>query len=511
MSESIFRSIDRLVTYGVVRNLLPEVERIYATNLILDLLHLDSYDGGFVHDEGVEELLKRDPEGALEKILEPLVAYAVDNKIVEDMQPLKDVFDTKLMNALTPRPQTVIDRFWKEYEKSPVQATLNYFRFSKDTNYIRRDRIARDEKWSGMTKYGQMQILVSLSKPELDPKAIAAARVAKSTGYPKCALCCENEGYAGRIDFAPRQNHRIIPFKLSGEDFSLQFSPYRYCHQHCIVLNHKHIPMAINESALGKLLEFVSMFPHYFLGSNTDLPYVGGSVLSHEHFQGGVHRLPIMDAKEDRVFFSEPGLEVSTLYWPISTVKVKGKDRLKVHAMASKILKAWRNGYRDDLVDIDPGTAEDPHNTLAPLACRDGEDFVMFLMLRNNKRTEERPDGLYHTHPSRFHIKKEGIGIIDAPGLAILPPRLKLELKMVREVLLGNEKLEDHPEIEKHAEWIAEIRTKHDHFDAETIEGVLKDEVVQVFMQMLEDCGVFKQTAEGNAAFARFMASALKE
>ncbi|MBR1919396.1 MAG: UDP-glucose--hexose-1-phosphate uridylyltransferase [Spirochaetales bacterium] len=510
MNESIFRSIDRLVTYGVVTGLLPEVERIYATNLILDLLHLDSYDGVLLHDESVEKLIQKEPEKALESLLEPLVGYALDCKIIEDMQPLKDIFDSKLMNALTPRPQSVIDSFWKDYDESPESATLNYFRFSKNTNYIRRDRIARDEKWSGMTKYGRLEILVSLSKPELDPKAIAAARVAKSTGYPKCALCRENEGYAGRIDFAPRQNHRIIPFKLCGEAFSLQFSPYRYCHQHCIVLNDRHVPMAINESALSKLLEFVTLFPHYFLGSNTDLPYVGGSVLSHEHFQGGVHRLPIMDAAADRVFFSDQELELSTLYWPISTVRVKGKNRDRVLAMASKVLKAWRNGYRDDSVTIDPGTAEDPHNTLAPLACREGDEYVLFLMLRNNKRTEERPDGLYHTHPSRFHIKKEGIGIIDAPGLAILPPRLKGELAVVKEILLGKAKLADHPEVEKHSSWMEEIRSRHDSFDPDTIDSVLKNEVVQVFMQMLEDCGVFKQTEEGRAAFERFMKRVLE-
>ncbi len=510
MSLSIERDIDRLVTYGVVSGLLPEEERIYATNLILDLLHLDSYEGKYIHDEKVEELIACDREGALQKLLQPLVEYAVDNGIVEDIQPLRDIFDTRLMNALTPRPLTVIERFWKEYNESPEKATLDYYRFSKDTNYIRRDRIARDEKWEGLTKYGNMQILVSLSKPELDPKAIAAARNAKSTGYPKCALCRENEGYAGRVDFAPRQNHRIIPFKLSGEDFSLQFSPYRYCHQHCIVLNHRHIPMAINESAISKLLEFVMLFPHYFLGSNTDLPYVGGSVLSHEHFQGGVHRLPIMDARSSTVYISTPSLEVSTLYWPISTVKIRGLKRGEVLEYASRILRTWRDGYRDDEVDIDPGSVDDPHNTLAPLACRDGGFFVLYMMLRNNKRTAERPDGLYHTHPDRFHIKKEGIGIIDAPGLAILPPRLKGELKAIREVLLGNEKESDHPEIEKHSSWMRDMRARYSSFDEATIDVVLKNEVVQLFMQMLEDCGVFKQTQAGQMAFDRFMKKALE-
>ncbi len=500
-TESIYRSIDRLVSYGMARGLLPEEEQVYATNLILDLLHIDSYDGLYQRDGEFEARVKGDPGNSLNSVLEPLVTYAVDKGIVQDMLPLRDVFDTKLMNCLTPRPRTVIDRFWKEYEESPEKATLDYYTFSKDTNYIRRDRLSRDLKWEGPTKYGNLQILISLSKPELDPKAIAAAGRAKSTGYPRCALCRENEGYAGRIDFAARQNHRIIPFKLCGEDFSLQFSPYRYCHQHCIVLNHRHIPMVINESAIDKLLEFVTMFPHYFLGSNADLPYVGGSVLSHEHFQGGVHRLPIMDAKVKDIYINAGSIEVCTLNWPLSTIRIKGRDRAEVSKMAAKFLRTWRDGYRDDSESIDPGTSADPHNTITPLAYREGEDYVLFLMLRNNKRTDERPDGLFHTHPDRFHIKKEGIGIIDAPGLAILPPRLKVELAAVCAVLIGKEEAKDHPEIEKHLRWMDEIRSRHSDLNDGNVERVLREEVVLVFMQMLEDCAVFKT----DEAFGRFM------
>ena len=509
MSDSIYRSIDKLITYGLLRGLIPEEEQIYSTNLVLDLLHLDSYDGQFVRDEDVARSLKDNPEKALSEILEPLVDYAVQNGIVEEVLPLKDVFDEKLMNAITPRPKTVIERFWNTYRESPQKATLDYFVFSKDTNYIRRDRLSQDLVWDGDTKYGKLQILISLSKPELDPKAIAAAGRAKATGYPKCALCRENEGYAGRINFAPRQNHRIIPLSLCGENFSLQFSPYRYCHQHCIVLHHDHIPMIIDERALDKLLEFVSMFPHYFLGSNSDLPYVGGSVLSHEHFQGGVHRLPIMDAKVDRVYIKTDTLEVSTLNWPLSTIRIRGKDRFDVSRAGARILRTWRDGYRDDEAEIDPGTPEDPHNTLTPLAYREGEDYVLFLMLRNNRTTEERPDGMFHTHPDRFHIKKEGIGIIDAPGLAILPPRLKKELAVIRDVLLGNTRLEDHPEISSHRAWVEDMRRKYPSFNDETVDRILKDEVVQLFMRMLEDCAVFRHTASGDSSFDRFMKKAL--
>lgn len=503
-NEDVFRQIDSLVSYGVVCGLLPDEERFYSTNLILDLLKLDKYDGLFERfDEEISDELKKTPNDTLQTILEPLVSYAVGKGIVEDSIPLKDIFDSKLMNALTPRPTTVIEKFWEKYEESPYRATLDYFRFSKNTNYIRRDRIARDERWSGKTKYGDIQILISLSKPELDPKDIAAARVAGNTGYPKCALCAENEGYAGR------ENHRIVPFKLCGEDFSLQFSPYRYCHQHCIVLNKRHIPMVVNEGSIRKLLEFITMFPHYFLGSNADLPYVGGSVLSHDHFQGGVHRLPIMDASVDRVFLKSDSVEVSSLFWPLSTVRIKGKNRTEVGDIASRIIKKWRDGYCDKQAGIDPGTPDEPHNTVAPLGYREGEDYVVFLMLRNNKRTEDRPDGMFHTHPDRFHIKKEGIGIIDAPGLAILPPRLKRELELVKEVLLGKKNAEDCPEIAKHIKWMKEIKERHKFIDKTSIDEILHNEVVDVFVQMLEDCGVFKQTTEGKELFAKFINYAL--
>lgn len=511
-NESIFRSVDRLVSYGIACSLLPETERIYATNLILDILGLDTYDGLFVrYEDEVRTDMEKDTDHTLQEILEPLTDHALKKGLVEDLLPLRDIFDSRLMNALTPRPETVIERFRRAYEISPSKATLDYYRFSKNTNYIRRDRIAKDEKWTGMTEYGELQILVSLSKPELDPKAIAAAREAKATGYPRCALCRENEGYAGRIDFAPRQNHRIIPFTLKGESFSLQFSPYRYCHQHCIVLNHRHIPMVIDGDAIEKLLEFVTLFPHYFLGSNADLPYVGGSVLSHEHFQGGCHRLPIMDAKVERTFLKTGSIEVSSLHWPLSTVRIRGKNISEVGKLASRFIEKWRNGYRDDHANIDPGTDKDPHNTVAPLAFREKDDYVVLLMLRNNRRTEERPDGLFHTHPSRFHIKKEGIGIIDAPGLAILPPRLKGELRTVKDILLGLTDLESHPEAEKHSKWMEEIRGRRKDINAENIDSILKDEVVMVFKQMLEDCGVFKQDEQGRSSFARFINFVLED
>ena len=509
--DNIFRTIDRLTAYGVIKGLIPERERVYSTNLILDLLGLDSYDGVYEPFPETADRLKSDPEGYLQSILRPLVDFAVKMGRVEDIIQLRDVFDTKLMNTLTPRPSAVIERFWKEFGESPEKATLNYYRFSKDTNYIRRDRIAKDEKWEGMTKYGRMEILVSLSKPELDPKAIAAAGRAKATGFPRCALCRENEGYAGRVDFAARQTHRIIPLKLCGESFSLQYSPYRYCHQHCIVLNDTHIPMIINESALAKLLEFISLFPHYFLGSNADLPYVGGSVLSHEHFQGGVHRLPVMDAKVRKTYKEGPGVEVSSLNWPLSTIRIRGKDRSVVLGYSSLYLRAWRDGYKNEALGIDPGTASDPHNTITPLAYREAGDYVMLLMLRNNKRTENRPDGLFHTHPKHFHIKKEGIGIIDAPGLAILPPRLKKELASVKDVLSDKCLEKDHPEIEKHAAWMEEIRVRHGNMAGKDVDAILRDEVVQVFARMLEDCGVFGHTDKGFEAFDGFIMSVLQE
>ena len=533
--QNIYRQIDRLVSYGIACKLLPEEEQVYATNLILDLLHLDYYDGLFFRELKWEESVRRNPEDTcrLSKILEPLVLYGLKNKLVPDMLPLRDVFDAKLMNCIMPRPKAVVDWFWGEYAKSPETATLKYFTFSKDSNYIRRDRIARDIKWEGATKYGNLEILISLSKPELEPAAIAAASRARATGYPKCALCRENEGYAGRVDFAARQNHRIIPLKLCGKDFSLQFSPYRYCHQHCIVLSHNHVPMVVDERAVEKILEFVTLFPHYFLGSNSDLPYVGGSVLSHEHFQGGVHRLPIMDAKVKKDYIKTKDFELCTLNWPLSTIRIKGSNKRDIINVATHIIRSWRGvrqsdynttcidylGYRDDDALIDPGTLEERHNAITPLAYREGSDYVLFIMLRNNKCTKERPDGLFHTHPDRFHIKKEGIGIIDAPGLAILPPRLKKELSLVAQVLTGKVKLNQNSKmikeleiekeneseiektIEKHKTWMNEILSKYEKLDDNNIGKILQNEIVLVFMKMLEDCAVFKTDQE----FEKFM------
>lgn len=503
-SYPILRAIDRLIQYGIVTKLIDEDESIYSTNLLLDQLHIDYYDGKWFVDESLSDEMERDPKTILHNTLEELVSYAVQNQIIEDIGPYREIFSTKLMNCITPRPKEVIAKFWKDYTISPETATANFFEFSKDTNYINRYRLASDMHWTTETPYGDLQILISLSKPELDPKAIALARKKPSVGYPKCALCKENEGYAGRIDFAARQTHRIIPFTLGEEKFNFQFSPYRYCNQHCIVLNDVHTPMVIDASTVMKLLLFLKLFPHFFIGSNSDLPYVGGSVLSHEHFQGGVHRFPLMDAKVETIVKKTESLEIATLFWPLSTLRIKGKDIDEIEREAGKFITGWKV-YSDEGQQIDAGTKDDPHNTMTPLAYKENDDFVLFLMLRNNKTTKERPEGIFHTRPAYYHIKKEGIGIIDAPGLAIFPPRLKRELLEIKECLLSHQRYEDHPDLQAHWEWMRQLESKYHTFQEETISEILKKEVGLLFMKMLEDCGVFKQTEAGQQAFQRFI------
>ncbi len=479
----IYDYIASLATYGEKRGLSSTNEHWYAINRMLAKLHLDTWE---------ERTGASDASLPLREILDHISSWAIAHKIIQEGE--KDILDAEMMDAITPRPQTVIDRFWRTYAVSPQKATQEFFQFSIDTNYIQKDRIAKDLFWEGNTKYGKLDILISLSKPELDPKAIEAAGKKKAVGYPKCALCVQNMGYRGRADAAPRANHRLIPILLEGQQYFFQFSPYRYCHQHCIVLSEKHEPMHIDGKTIRKLLAFVTMFPHYFLGSNADLPFVGGSVLSHDHFQGGVFRLPIMDARDRQRFSVPKTIEVSTLHWPLSTIKLVSKQKELVSRYADAFISSWRT---------------DIHHTITPLAHRDGESYVLYLMLRDNSTSPERPEGIFHTRPEYFHIKKEGIGIIDAPGMAILPPRLKRELEKVEQCLLGDRAISLHPEIQKHAKWMEELREKHHSFDPLTIDGVLKQEIVNRFCLMLEDCAVFRQTEQGQKEFTSFVLQSL--
>ena len=417
----------------------------------------------------------------------------------------RDLFDTKLMGALTPMPREVIAIFRELYEKSPEAATDWYYKFSCDTDYIRRYRIAKDMRWKYDSDYGTIDITINLSKPEKDPKAIAAAKLAPQSGYPKCLLCTENEGYAGRMNHPARQNHRVIPLTIAGGDWRLQYSPYVYYNEHCIVFNSQHIPMKIDKAAFQKLLDFVTVFPHYFVGSNADLPIVGGSILSHEHFQGGHYTFAMETAPVEQAisFKGFEDVQAGIVKWPMSVIRIRGKDAARLADLADKILTCWR-GYSDPAAMIYAETDGEPHNTITPIARRRGEDYELDLVLRNNLTTEEHPLGLFHPHADKHHIKKENIGLIEVMGLAVLPSRLKGELTALAEAIVAGKDVAADEVLSKHAAWVAELKTRHS-FTAENAMDIVLQETGRVFAEVLEDAGVYKCTTEGREAFRRFI------
>lgn len=489
--------ISQLIEYAVRKGWLADADRIWAANRILEALHLDSF-GGLV------------PVGELppiQDILNALCDYAYQAGVIEGASvTYYDLFDTKLMGLLLPRPAEVTQSFYKLYEASPQAATDWYYAFSGDTNYIRRDRIAKDQKWTVDTEYGRIDITINLSKPEKDPKAIAAAGRAKSTGYPKCLLCTENEGYAGRLDHPARQNHRIIPIELNGTSFFLQYSPYVYYNEHCIVLNKDHVPMHIDGQAFGNLLDFVTLFPHYFIGSNADLPIVGGSVLSHDHYQGGGYTFAMARAEVETAF-TVPGFEdiqTGIVKWPMSVIRLRAENPERIVALADHILNQWR-GYDDPSAFLFHATDGEPHNTITPIARRRGQDYELDLVLRNNITTEDCPLGVFHPHAEKHHIKKENIGLIEVMGLAVLPARLKDELAAVAEALVLGRDLCADPKTAPHAEWAEKVKADHPELNAENVTEILQQEVGKVFCAVLEDAGVFKRTVEGQKAFQRFL------
>ena len=494
---NLYKNIKKLVEYGIQTGLTPECERIYATNLLLDLFHEDSY----------EEVEINPSELVLEEILKELLDEARQRGIIEDSITYRDLFDTKCMNCLMPRPAQIQERFWKAYAVSPEQATEFYYKLSQDSDYIRRYRIKKDMKWTVDTKYGTLDITINLSKPEKDPKAIAAARNAASASYPKCQLCMENEGYAGRTNHPARENHRIIPITINDSVWGFQYSPYVYYNEHCIVFNGEHTPMKIERNAFIKLFDFVKQFPHYFLGSNADLPIVGGSILSHDHFQGGHYtfamaKAPIIEN------FTVAGFEDVTagiVKWPLSVIRLQCKDEKRIIDLADHILKAWRS-YTDEDAFIFAETDGVPHNTITPIARKRGDLFEMDLTLRNNITTDEHPLGVYHPHAHLHHIKKENIGLIEVMGLAVLPARLKGELELLKEYILTGKDIRSSESIEKHADWVEEFLPKYENINASTIENILQQEVGKVFCEVLEDAGVYKCTEEGLNAFRRFLA-----
>ncbi|GAA6393520.1 UDP-glucose--hexose-1-phosphate uridylyltransferase [Clostridiales bacterium] len=489
-------AVSKLAVYALRTGLIEESEYLWAVNTILDTLKLDSYtDPG--QEWGEIELAP-----VLEELLDDAYARGV---LTENSVVYRDLFDTELMGRLTPRPAQVISKFQALYREAPQKATDWYYELSQDTNYIRRDRIAKDMQWKTDTEYGQLDITINLSKPEKDPKAIAAARDLPASNYPRCQLCAENEGYAGRVNHPARQNHRIIPITINDSPWFLQYSPYVYYNEHCICLNSVHTPMKIDRACFGKLLEFVRQFPHYFVGSNADLPIVGGSILAHDHFQGGRYTFAMEKAPVETPF-AFPGFEdvkAGIVKWPMSVVRLACQDSGRLVELADRILTAWR-GYTDEAATILAETEGVPHNTITPIArMRDGK-YELDLVLRNNLTTEEHPLGLYHPHAELHHIKKENIGLIEVMGLAVLPARLKEELAAVADSLVSGSDLRASVLTEKHADWAERFQTKYT-ITRENALDIVQRETGLVFAQVLEHAGVYKRSNEGREAFLRFL------
>lgn len=492
--------IQQLVNYGLDTGLIQPDDEIYIRNQLLMTMGLDSFE---------------EPEGDcyyvdLESILTALVDDAVARGVCEDNSVARDLFDTKLMGVLTPRPSIVRANFWDKYDEDGPEAATNWFyEFCQDADYIRRYRIKKDLKWVTSTPYGDLDITINLSKPEKDPKAIAAAKLAPQSAYPKCQLCMENEGYAGRMNHPARENHRIIPITINDSAWNFQYSPYVYYNEHCIVFNSEHTPMKIERATFRKLLDFVEQFPHYFVGSNADLPIVGGSILSHDHFQGGHYEFAMAKAPIETpwTFPGYEDVEAGIVRWPMSCIRLTAADDEKLVDLADKILRAWR-GYSDESCFIFAETGGEPHNTITPIArMRDGK-FQLDLVLRNNITTEEHPLGVFHPHTKLHHIKKENIGLIEVMGLAVLPSRLKAEMAELEQALVARTPAGQYGEaIQKHAEWAGEVLARHPELDAGNVHAIVQEEIGHVFAQVLEDAGVYKRDEAGHAGFVRFLES----
>ena len=490
-------SIKKLVQYGRTTGLIEAEDEIYARNQILEVLKMSEY----------EEPGEITDEISLEDTLNALTDYAAEQGILENNSVVyRDLFDTRLMNCLMPRPSEVVKKFRGEYEKSPEDATAYFYKLSQDSDYIRRYRVCKDLKWITKTEYGDLDITVNLSKPEKDPKAIAAAKTMKQSGYPKCLLCMENVGYAGRINHPARNNHRIIPLTLNGESWGFQYSPYVYYNEHCIVFNGKHTPMKIDRNTFKKLFDFVTMFPHYFLGSNADLPIVGGSILTHDHFQGGRYTFAMAKAPVEKSFTVNgyEDVEAGIVKWPMSVIRIRHEESDRLVTLASHILDTWR-GYTDQAAFIFAETEGEPHNTITPIARMRNGKYEMDLVLRNNITTDEYPLGVYHPHQELHHIKKENIGLIEVMGLAVLPARLKNEMAVLGEYIVQGKDIRSNETIEKHADWVETFLPNYDSVTEDNVEEILQKEIGIVFKKVLEHAGVYKNTAEGQEAFKRFV------
>ena len=492
----LFEHIEKLVQYGVETGLIPECERIYTRNLLLELMKEDSWEDVDISGQEI----------VLEDVLKALLDEAVRRGIIEDSIVYRDLFDTKLMNCLMPRPAQVQAEFAKRYAVSPEEATDYYYKLSQDSDYIRRYRVKKDRKWKVESPYGEIDITINLSKPEKDPKAIAAAKLAKQSSYPKCMLCVENEGYAGRVNHPARENHRIIPITVNDSAWGFQYSPYVYYNEHCIVFNGEHTPMKIEKATFVKLFDFVKLFPHYFLGSNADLPIVGGSILSHDHFQGGHYTFAMAKAEiEEHVEVKGyEDVEIGIVKWPMSVLRLRGADEVRLIELGDHILKSWR-GYTDEDAFIFAETDGEPHNTITPIARKVDATYELDLVLRNNITTDEHPLGVYHPHAEKHNIKKENIGLIEVMGLAVLPARLKEEMELLAEYLVEGKDIRTNEKIEKHADWTEGFISQYNSITTENVMEILEREIGKVFVRVLEDAGVFKCTKAGREAFKKFI------
>ena len=489
--------INRLVNYGVKKELIKDEDRVYVSNLLCEVLRVSCFEEVEVN----ENLETATP------ILENILEYAVEENICENTVTDKDLLDTKIMNILMPRPSQVISDFRTLYKNSPVDATNYYFNLSIASNYIRKDRTDKNVLWKAPTEYGNLDITINLSKPEKDPKEIAKAKLVKSSSYPKCLLCKENEGFAGTFTHPARQNHRIIPLSLDGREYFLQYSPYTYYNEHCIIFNSNHIPMKINKDTFSNLVEFIDVLPHYFAGSNADLPIVGGSILSHDHYQGGRYTFA-METAEVEKYYTVKGYEdvkVGRVKWPMSVIRISSVNKSKVVELADHILTTWR-GYSDINVDILSESNGEPHNTITPIARKNRNEYELDLVLRNNRTTEEYPLGIFHPHNEVHHIKKENIGLIEVMGLAVLPARLKEELKLMRQCLVnGVESVESIEGLEKHSQWYCDLLKKYSNIDEAKVEEIVQNEVGAKFLEVLFHAGVYKRNEKGLNAFDKFI------
>lgn len=491
--------INRLLNFGLQQGLIHEEDKIYATNMLLGLLKIDEFEPVEIN----ETLVTSTP------ILENILDYAVSKNMIEDTVTERDLLDTHIMNCLMPRPSEVIGTFNRLYDESPEKATDYYYKLSIASNYIRKERIDKNMVWKAPTEYGDLDITVNLSKPEKDPKEIAKAKSFKSTSYPKCLLCKENEGFFGHMNHPARQTHRIIPMNLGSEKYFMQYSPYTYYNEHCIIFNSEHVPMKIDRKAFANLLNFVDVLPHYFAGSNADLPIVGGSILSHDHYQGGRYTFAMEKAPVEKTY-SVPGYEditVGRVKWPMSVVRLSGDDKTRLADLGEHILNLWRE-YSDESVEILCRTNDEPHNTITPIARKRNGKYELDLVLRNNRTSDEYPLGIFHPHNEVHHIKKENIGLIEVMGLAVLPARLKEELKLLRDALINRvPDISDNEAISKHSDWYKYLLSQYATVTEDNAYEILQKEVGIKFSQVLDHAGVFKRNDKGMSAFDKFIAT----